>query len=259
MNWTFPLALTFLTKAPWPWRGEAGPEALARSMFWFPWVGALLGLAIFGVWWGLFHIIPADPVVAALLLIFSVWATGGLHLDGLADTADGIGGGREPADRLRIMKDSRLGTFGAASLVLVLLLKFALLGEAPRLWTDLILYPVISRGGMVMLAFLSPYARPEGGLGEAMTRGVSRRTAVGVCLSTLALAWIISGFRGLILLAGAAVLVGCGRVYFRKKLGGVTGDVLGAANEILEVLVLAGSVALGAYTFNPVSRFPVFW
>jgi cobalamin 5'-phosphate synthase/cobalamin synthase len=212
-------------------------------MFWFPWVGALLGLAYFGVWWVLFRVLP-DAAAAALLLAFTVWATGGLHLDGLADTADGLGGGRDPVERLRIMKDSRLGTFGAASLVLVLLLKFALFLEAPVLGTDLILFPVLSRWGMVILAFISPYARAEGGLGEAMTRGVGRRTATGATLSALALALLLAGLRGLILLAGAAMLVWLGHLYFRKKLGGVTGDVLGAANEVLEALVLAGSLAL---------------
>jgi adenosylcobinamide-GDP ribazoletransferase len=258
MKNTFPLALTFLTKAPWPFRGEAPAPVLARAMFWFPWVGALLGLAYFGVWWGLYQVLP-DPAAAALLLIFTVYTTGALHLDGLADTADGLGGGRDPLDRLRIMKDSRLGTFGAASLVLVLLLKFTLFLEAPVLWTDLILFPVLSRWGMVMLAFISPYARSEGGLGEAMTRGVGRRTVAGATLSTLALALLLARFRGLILLAGAAVLVWLGHLYFQKKLGGVTGDVLGAANEVLEALVLAGALALTAYDLDPIPSLPPFW
>ena len=106
------------------------PTALARSMFWFPWVGALLGLIYWGAWAGLTKILPF-PAAAGVLLALTVWVTGGLHLDGLADTADGLGGGHTPADALRIMKDSRVGTFGVISLILALVLKFSLFLSYP--------------------------------------------------------------------------------------------------------------------------------
>jgi adenosylcobinamide-GDP ribazoletransferase len=246
MNFTLPLALTFLTKLPWPWRGEADAAALARSLFWFPWVGALLGLGFWGAWTGLAKILPI-PAAAALLLALTVWITGGLHLDGLADTADGLGGGRAPADALRIMKDSRVGAFGVISLSLALILKYALflsLAASPGAGGALLLFPVISRWGMVLLAYLSPYARPEGGLGQAMTMGVSPGAATGASLSAGALAFLILGVPGLFLFAAAAVLVWLGSLYCRRRLGGITGDVLGAANEILEILVLTGAVIL---------------
>ena len=107
--------------------------------------------------------------------------TGGLHLDGLADTVDGLGGGKTPEERRLIMKDSRVGAFGVLSLILVLLLKFAFfLAAGEQGWrTEFILFPMLSRWGMVFLAYLSDYARPEGGLGQAMTTGVSRQTAAG--------------------------------------------------------------------------------
>ncbi len=241
MIWTFPLALTFLTICPWPRLSLAGPRDLARSMFWFPWVGALLGLT----YWAAFQVlVKVLPVMAAsaLLLIITVITTRGLHLDGLADTLDGLGGGGTPEMRLAIMKDSRLGAFGAVGLILVLLLKFAFflsIAEKNR-ETALLLFPVLSRWGMVLLASLSPYARPEGGLGQAMTEGVGLNTAVAATLSALALTFIISGLRGLLLLAGVGVLVMLLSQYFRRKLGGITGDVLGAANELGEILVLGG-------------------
>jgi len=247
MNFTLPLALTFLTKLPWPWRGPADAAALARSMFWFPWVGALLGAGFWGAWAGLQRVLPA-AAAAALLLTLTVWITGGLHLDGLADTADGLGGGRTPAEALRIMKDSRVGAFGVIGLILVLLLKFSLflsLGSQPDKTAALMLYPVVSRWGMVLLAYLSPYARPEGGLGQAMTLGVNPGTLTGASLSTGFLSLLILGVPGLILFVAAAALIWLGSLYFQRRLGGVTGDVLGAANEILEVLVLAGAVILG--------------
>jgi adenosylcobinamide-GDP ribazoletransferase len=245
MNSTLPLALTFLTKLPWPWRGPADAAALARSMFWFPWVGAGLGFGFYAAWAGLQKMLPA-PAAAALLLALTVWVTGGLHLDGLADTADGLGGGHTPEAALRIMKDSRVGAFGVISLILALLLKFSLfLSLAATGGTKaLLLFPVVSRWGMVLLAYLSPYARPEGGLGQAMTLGVSSRVLAGASLSAGALSLLILGAPGLVLFGAAAALVWLGSLYFQHRLGGITGDVLGAANEILEVLVLAGALML---------------
>lgn len=247
MRSTFPLALTFLTVLPWRGLGQVGPQDLARSMFWFPWVGLVLGF-LYGAGLWLFQIfIP--PLAAVLLLVLTVLATRGLHLDGLADTVDGLGGGRTPQERLVIMKDSRLGAFGAISLFLALLLKFTLF----LAWTGqtvapgLILFPVLSRWGMVLLAYLSPYARPEGGLGQAMTTGVSGQVLLGATLSALFLALLTVGISGLILLAAAAAAVWLLSRYFQKKLGGVTGDVLGAANEVLEVLALLGLLLCGQY------------
>jgi len=240
---TFPLALTFLTVLPWRGQGQVGPQDLARSLFWFPWVGLILGLGFGAGLWGLGAVFP-PAVAAALLLALTVLITRGLHLDGLADTVDGLGGGRNPQERLAIMKDSRLGAFGAMSLFLALLLKFTLFlawtaqGAAP----GLILFPVVSRWGMVLLAYLSPYARPEGGLGQAMTTGVSSRVLLGATGSALVLALLIFPVGGLMLLAAAAAAVWLISLYFQKKLGGVTGDVLGAANEVLEILTLLGLI-----------------
>jgi adenosylcobinamide-GDP ribazoletransferase len=238
---TFPLALTFLTICPWPRLPLAGPQELARSMFWFPWVGALLGLIYWGAFQGLIIIFPG-AAVSALLLALTVLATRGLHLDGLADALDGLVGGGTPETRLAIMKDSRLGAFGAVGLILILLLKFAFLlniaeeGKA----VALLLFPILSRWGMVVLAYLSPYARPEGGLGQAMTSGVSRTTALGATGSALALTFVIFGLPGLCLLAGVGMLVMVLRAFSCRKIGGITGDVLGAANELGETLVLGG-------------------
>jgi len=246
MNSTLPLALTFLTKLPWPWRGPADEAALARSMFWFPWVGALLGVIFWGAWAGLHRVLPT-PAAAAVLLTLTVWVTGGLHLDGLADTADGLGGGHTPETALRIMKDSRVGAFGVISLILGLVLKFSLfLSLAGQTCgaEALLLFPVISRWSMVLLAYLSPYARAEGGLGQAMTLGVSPRVLMGASLSAGGLSLLILGAPGLVLCVIAAALVWLGRLYFQRRLGGITGDILGATNEVVEIMVLAGAVIL---------------
>lgn len=243
MKSTFPLALTFLTKVPWPWQGEATSEDLARSLFWFPWVGAILGLMYLCAWSLSLSLFPG-PAAAALLVCLTVVITGGLHLDGLADTIDGLGGGKDPEERRRIMKDSRVGAFGVMALILALLLKFAFFqAAAAQGWRgEFILFPILSRWGMVYLAHLSDYARPEGGLGQAMTTGVSQRVVSGASLSAVILAVLLLGFKGLVIWAGVWFLTYLLSRYFRRVLGGVTGDALGAANEIIEVAVLGGAL-----------------
>jgi adenosylcobinamide-GDP ribazoletransferase len=205
-----------------------------------------LGLIFWAAWAGLMKILP-PPAAAASLLTLTVWVTGGLHLDGLADTADGLGGGHTPETALRIMKDSRVGAFGVISLILGLVLKFSLflsLASQTRGAGVLLLFPVISRWSMVLLAYLSPYARAEGGLGQAMTLGVSPRVLTGASLSAGGLALLILGTPGLVLFIAAAALVWLVRLYFQRRLGGITGDILGATNEVVEIMVLAGALML---------------
>jgi len=239
MKFTFPLALTFLTVFPWRWSGEASPGDLGRSLFWYPFVGALLGLIYCGA--GILLIRFFLPTAsAAILLVLTVLLTRGLHLDGLADTMDGLGGGRTPEERLTIMKDSRLGAFGGVALVLVLLVKFAFLQEVLSLAQvkSLILFPLISRWGLVLLAGLAPYARPGGGLGQAITEGATRPLIAGATAATVILCFLAGGFPGLIISGLAGLVIWGLSWYFRRTLGGITGDVYGAVCEILETLVL---------------------
>jgi adenosylcobinamide-GDP ribazoletransferase len=245
MKCTFPLALTFLTVFPWFRLGEVTPGDLARSLFWFPWVGALLGLVLWGAGVGLSSLFPT-PAAAALLVALTVLLTRGLHLDGLADTVDGLGGGDTPEARLAIMKDSRLGAFGAVSLVLVLLLKFSfLLALVDRgMVRTLVLFPLISRWGLVLLAALAPYARPGGGLGQAMTEGATLQLTAGATVAALLLSFLAGGYAGLLILGLAGLVVWGLSRYFRHKLGGITGDVYGTVNEILEVLVLGTTLLI---------------
>lgn len=244
MKCTFPLALTFLTVFPWRWSGEASPGDLGRSLFWYPFVGALLGL----IYWGAGILLSRfflPTAAAAIMLVLTVLLTRGLHLDGLADTMDGLGGGRTPEERLAIMKDSRLGAFGGVALVLVLLVKFAFLQSALSLAQvrGLMLFPLISRWGLVLLAGLAPYARPGGGLGQAITEGATRPLITGATAATVILCFLVGGFRGLIILGLAGLLVWGLSWYSRRTLQGITGDIYGAVAEILETLVL-GSIVI---------------
>lgn len=208
----------------------------------------MLGLVYWGAGVGLIALAPS-AAAAALLLALTVFLTRGLHLDGLADTVDGLGGGGTAEARLAIMKDSRLGAFGAVSLVLVLLLKysfFLVLFDQGR-EQCLSLFPLISRWGLVLLAGLAPYARPGGGLGKAMTEGANPGLLAGATISALVLSFLAAGYPGVISLGLAGLVVWGLSRYFRRRLGGVTGDVYGAANEILETLVLGMTVLLGSW------------
>ena len=170
-------------------------------------------------------------------------ATRALHLDGLADTLDGLGGGQTREDSLRIMKDHAVGAFGAVGIVLALLLKYGLilgLLEADGL-KFLLIFPVISRAAMVLLAYLSPYARPEGGLGEAMTTLTTGQTLALAGGSAVLIVGLGRPGRGLVALAVAAVLTWGLAIYFRHRLGGVTGDVFGAVNEVMEIVGPVGN------------------
>jgi adenosylcobinamide-GDP ribazoletransferase len=248
MKFTLPLALTFLTVFPWFRFGEVTPGDLARSLFWFPWVGGILGLVYWGAGVGFAGLFPA-PAAAALLLVVTVLLTRGLHLDGLADTVDGLGGGHTVEARLAIMKDSRLGAFGAVSLVLVLLLKFSFLMALFDQGRErgLILFPLVSRWGQVLLAATAPYARPGGGLGQAITEGATPQLVFGATLAALLLSLLAGGLMGLLSLVLAGLMVWGLSGYFKRRIGGITGDVYGAVNEILETLVLGVAVLWGSW------------
>jgi adenosylcobinamide-GDP ribazoletransferase len=233
------LALTFLTILPAPRRQPADAQELAESMAWFPLVGLLLGGVVTAAALGLNQYLPG-PASAALLVVLFTAATRALHLDGLADTLDGLGGGHTREDSLRIMKDHAVGAFGAVGIVLILLLKYGLilgLVETGELMV-LLIFPVVSRAAMVLLAYMSPYARREGGLGEAMTTLATGRTLALAGGSAVLIVGLVGHWRGLVALAAAAVAtLGLAR-YFRQRLGGVTGDVFGAVNEVMEVVAL---------------------
>ena len=231
-------ALLFLTVLPLPAAGGS-VQQLGRSMAYFPLVGLGLGLLLAGVHHLLLILFP--PSVGALLvLLLLIYATGALHLDGVADTADGMYGIRDRASRLRIMKDSRVGAMGVVALLCLLLLKVVALTAVPPTmrWQVLIALPVVGRWMMVALAVLAPYARSEGGTGSVFVEGVGRRELM---LATLILAAVLLGLFhlwGLTLLAALILAVIALDRYFRVRLGGVTGDILGAVCEWSEALFL---------------------
>lgn len=232
------LALQFLTCIPVALRFEPRPADWGRSGLAYPLIGLLIGLLLAGLQQIAGH---ADPLLqAALLAVTWTLLTGGLHLDGLADSADAWVGGRGDGERtLAIMKDPRSGPAGVSAIVLALLLKFAALAALVKAgaWPALLLAPLLGRSALVALLLTTPYVRP-GGLGSALSAHLPR-TAAGLILAVaLAASLFLAGRQGGFALAGAAIVWLALRQMMMHRLGGMTGDTMGAAVELTEVAVL---------------------
>jgi adenosylcobinamide-GDP ribazoletransferase len=233
------LAFSFLTILPVPsrWLAAVGPVDLARSFALFPVVGLALGsIAVLPA----YLLTPkGSPFLhAALIAAILCVLTRALHLDGLADVADGFGGGFTPARRMEIMKDSRTGAFGVAAIVLIVLLKVSALDILVdrQCWTAVCSGPVLARFAMVAAAYRNRYARKEGGLGKSFVDHISIVQMVAASVTTLALSWWLSGVTALVVIALLLCFVAVARYTSNRMIGGVTGDVLGAVSEISEAL-----------------------
>ncbi len=228
--------LTILTILP---ELKVSKRDIQASPCFFPLVGIGLGGLVAGLDWAAKDVVPSH-VLGIIETGWLAFLTRGLHLDGLADTIDGLGGGIEPERSLEIMRDSRIGAFGVVALVLVLLLKSVSLSVVSQrgLWQVMVLVPCFSRLSLVVLGTCSRYARPSGGLGKAFTGRQIRWTLFVAAPTALSAGWALMGGIGLL----GAVVSGCigllSALYFRRRLGGVTGDVLGAQVEVTEVLML---------------------
>ncbi|HKI04727.1 MAG TPA: adenosylcobinamide-GDP ribazoletransferase [Thermoanaerobaculia bacterium] len=237
--WT---ALTLLTRLPAPRLHGFQEDWLARSAVWFPIVGLIVGGLAAGVH-QLAALLWPEPVPAVLALAAAAWVTGGLHEDGWTDVFDGLAAsrsGRDPKRMLEAMKDSRIGSTGGLALVLLLLGKLGAITllPAPRTAAALIAAHVLSRWSHLPLLWRLPYARPEGGMARALAGGVSgtRLTAgtiVTILIAAALLRW--TALPPLIFAAAATLAAG---LFFRRRLGGITGDCLGATNQLVELGVL---------------------
>ena len=251
----FLLAIQFLTRIPVAVRGGVDERSMARSMAFFPLVGLLLGVCAAALH-ALTSLVFAPAVSSLAALAFLIIITGNLHGDGLMDTADGLFGGKSRERMLEIMRDSRVGSHGVTAGVLVLLAKYVLLIQMPATaqGAALIMAVALGRWSQVYGAAFYRYARSAGGTGD-FTVHVGWREAFYSSLTVVPLAVLLLGWHGLIplvaALAGAALLVW----YMAGRIGGITGDTLGAASECVEVLTLAALVAV--FTKFDVSLFNI--
>ena len=232
-------AFGFLTIYPLQASDAWTPETLGSSMVYYPLVGTCIGLILWGLAVLLGVLFP-PPIVSVLVLVAALLVTGGLHMDGWADLIDGLSGSYNREDALRIFKDPHVGSMAVAGVVLLVLLKYACLNSLSpvALRPALVLMTTLSRYAMVQLACFSPYARATGGTGELFVRGIRLRHHIAALLLALGSVWLFGGWHGVCI----GVLVGLVtlglQVYFYRRLGGITGDVLGATNELHEALVL---------------------
>ena len=243
------VAVGFLTILPVPRGTWSSPTPFGRAFAWFPCVGLAIGALLAGVTLGLALALPG-ALVAALVVALGVLLTGGLHLDGLMDACDGLFSVRTPEQRLAIMRDSHTGAFGVLAAICILLVKFGALSallveERTFLLSGLLLAPALSRWAMALASICFPYGRSGESLGSSFHSTAGRFQLVAasasavlitgvVCATLRAPAWL--GACALALSATTTVLLAR---FALRRIGGLTGDVYGAINEVVEVVVLA--------------------
>jgi adenosylcobinamide-GDP ribazoletransferase len=238
------LAISFLTRLPFGGVGVASPGALARSMGVFPLVGVVVG-GIGGAIYAIAHFFM--PASAASLLAIGAVAlvTGALHEDGLADTADGFGGGEDRADKLAIMRDSRIGTFGMVALSLSLGLRavaLAEIGGSLAVVGALVAAHALSRAAIPLaMQALTPARRD--GLGALAGQPSAAQTGIAITLALVVAALVLPPGAALAALAGATAGVTLIVLLAQEQIGGFTGDVLGAVEQAAETLALLGVLA----------------
>lgn len=229
-------ALAFLT----PLGGAVPPDS--RTLSWFPLTGAGIGAVVGAVWWGAGRIWP--PVVAAALAVLAdLVLTGLLHLDGLIDSADGLLPHLPPDRRLAVMAEPTVGAYGVTAGSTAIVLRVgALAAMSP---TILLIAGVWcgSRTVMAAAARALPYARPGGGLASALLGRDWRPVAAYGCVMSVAIGVAVDGLRGAVAVAVGIVAAGLVVLLGRRRLGGFTGDVLGAAGVVGETAALVAAAA----------------
>jgi len=232
-------ALSFLTILPVSRFSLPEEKGLARSMAYFPLAGLLLGLLLAMAYF-LLSFLFSKSLVLWLTLGWLALLTRGLHLDGFADTVDGFAAGGSKEKILEVMRDSRIGAFGVVGLILLIGAKYLVLDEIAResIPRALILMTVMGRNSMVWVCYRSPYARPGGGLAQPFAENLTMREMVISSLCAFGIGLLLWGLKGALIFLGMVLVSLVFRFFFIRRLNGITGDTLGAANELSELLCL---------------------
>jgi adenosylcobinamide-GDP ribazoletransferase len=241
----FFIAVEFLTRLPVPRSRNSAESELGKAAAFFPLVGLIVGVEAALVFVLLQHLLPV-PASVLCALAFAAFITNGFHEDGLADTFDGFGGGWTRDRVLEIMRDSRIGTYGTLALIFVVLGKLNFLSVLPQsqIWRWLIVAHTGARWTILPLCVWLPYARAEG-QGKLVAKQVGALEIV-TGTATLLVAFLLLPWRAalatLFVTSFVTLLSG---LYFRARLQGITGDCLGATNQLTEVgLYLTAAVLL---------------
>jgi adenosylcobinamide-GDP ribazoletransferase len=233
----FLIGLQFLTQVPIRTERVA-PSHIADSYYFYPVIGFLIGVAAVVVRRGLMMVFPASFSIT-LVLAFLIWISGGLHEDGLADVADGMGGGWTRDERLTIMKDSRIGAFGASTLILAVLAKYAALTSmnAAHLDASIVIAQVLGRWAFLPMGYFNRYARE--GLGSEFMKGLSAKAVVVGTVIAGCSAILLCRVQGTLALGTATAIIIVASRYFRRRIGGLTGDCFGAMFQFVEIATYA--------------------
>ncbi len=242
----FWLAIGFLTRIPMWVRIDYTPTLMNQSSVYFPVVGLLLG----GLYAGLFTLIEPlwNPWVSVILVVgFHLWITGAFHEDGLADSVDALGGGYTVEARLRIMKDSRIGTYGTVALVMALLLKITLLASSGQILLLLLLTPCFSRlTPLFLMHFLSYVSDSDKSKSKPVAETFSRQRLLAATGFAVVIGLLFSPWLPMLLPLSAAAIALVGFLWSRqlkRDLGGYTGDALGASVVLSELALLLALTA----------------
>ncbi len=232
-------AINFLTILPFEkFSRDIKEEKIKDSVLFFPVVGILLGLML-SIIYLIFRNVFSPLVLSAFIVTILAILTGGLHLDGFIDSIDGLFGGKNKEDILKIMKDHNVGAFGVIGVVCLLMIKFALIGSFSKdiFLKAIFIMPVLSRSSMSFVLLLTPSSKSNG-LGSAFA---GERKAVYWLIPVLIpyiLTILLFGIKGNFIAFFVLLFALIVRGYFLKKIGGITGDTLGMLNELVEVFVL---------------------
>jgi adenosylcobinamide-GDP ribazoletransferase len=232
----FVAALQFLTIFPWPRRAERSGDEIGRGAAFFPLIGLLLGAVLVLIDRLLQPYLP-PMLLAATLVALLVLLTRGLHLDGLADTFDGLGAGGPRERVLAVMDDPHTGAFGVVAIVFVILFKvYAIAALGEDRWLALLVAPTLARWAMALFGYRATAAKE--GLGAHMVKQMSGAQLGFATLTALIVAAGLGRLTGLAVMAFLALLALALKNYFHRRLGGLTGDLFGAVAEISETIAL---------------------
>ncbi|SFL99032.1 adenosylcobinamide-GDP ribazoletransferase [Marinobacter zhejiangensis] len=242
----FWLALGFLTRIPMLVRIDYSPQLMNESSVYFPLVGLLLG-ALYSALYLVLMLVWSPAISIGLVIALHLWLTGAFHEDGLADCADALGGGLTVSDKLRIMKDSRIGTYGTVALVMALGLKAALLLDVPSTAFALLLAPCLARlTPLLLMRYLRYVSDPDKSKSKPVAQSFSADRLLAATVFVVTVGLVASLWSGLILLWATVAIAGTAVVWgklLQGQLGGYTGDALGASVVISELVLLAGLAA----------------
>lgn len=238
------LAVQFMTKIPIPVQLDVDERDFVYSMVFYPLVGLLVGAAMALAYY-FFNFANHSLLPAVMAVLAEIAVTGAFHLDGLADICDALLSNKDRAGMLAIMKDSRIGTGGAVAIAAILALKIAALNEIPgyAVYGALLTVPVAGRTAIVAAAAVSRYARAEGGLGRHFIDRADWRQLLGAAILGLIIMALFLRSMAAVLLAASLLTAFLFTAYMKLKIGGMTGDTLGATCEITEAICLLALAA----------------